>query len=92
MESKYFSSTPINTGRQPELGFVKAFMIVLMLLNHACCELYNLEHVIVANVETSITFIGAGMFMICTGIGMCCSRHQSPSDFVKRGISLLTVG
>ncbi len=79
-----------NRGRQPEIDCLKAFCIVPMIILHTfetCAEdpggFYHVVHLLEA-------LTGAAAFMLCMGIGTRYSRHQTPRDFARRGIGLLT--
>ena len=89
---KYFADEPVNTGRQPEIDCLKAFCIVPMALLHTfetCAQDPSFFNLFVHILE----FItGAASFMVCMGLGVRYSRHQSPRDYLRRGFELLTVG
>lgn len=90
---KYLSDKPVNLGRQPEIDCLKALCIVPMVLLHTfetCAQdrenvFYELIHIL-----ESVT--GAAAFMLCMGLGIRYSRHQSPRHLARRGFELLTVG
>jgi len=86
------SKNRVNTGRQPEIDVLKAFCIGWMIMLHTqecLAETENLAYVIS---DYACTFSGAATFMICMGLGVRYSRHQSPKEWLARGWELLTVG
>ena len=89
--NRFFSAEEVNRGRQPELDVLKAVCIVCMILLHTyedCAQEYNAISIFL---EYTSIFIGAAAFMICMGVGMHYSRHQTPKDYLIRGWELLTV-
>jgi len=92
--SRLFSKDSVNSGRQLEFDLVKAITIILMIWTHV----YEQHSV---DMSGSISWVnayvrggmyGAVTFMICMGIGMVYTRHQSIHDFFSRGVGLLTTG
>lgn len=89
---KYLANSAVNKGRQPEIDCLKAFCIFFMIFLHTFDELAEdatTVHYIITIIE-SLT--GAGAFMLCMGIGTRYSRKQAPTDWLRRGFELLTVG
>ena len=89
----------VNTGRQFEVDFVKFLAIPFMILVHAYEQFgaFDHEHIFPDTVfRHVIEFLGgppvAPVFMFCMGIGMIYTKHNSPSDFVRRGLKLLLAG
>ena len=86
----YLADREVNRGRQPEIDCLKAFCIVPMILLHTfetCAAepggFYHAVHLLEA-------LTGAAAFMLCMGLGMRYSRHQTPQAYAHRGIGLLT--
>ena len=90
---KFFSEEKVNKGRQPELDWLKAVCILMMIMLHVYDDCANEPGgLIYSFFDYACTFLGAGAFMICMGVGMRYSRKQEPKDYVLRGIEILTVG
>ena len=77
----------INTGRQFEVDVAKAFAVFFMIVVHV------FEHTVTYDESPLwylVEFFGcapsAGVFMFVMGLGMVYTRHDSPADFVRRGI------
>ena len=87
-----FSKDRVNTGRQPEIDLLKAFCISWMILLHTQECLAETENLLFVIADYACTFSGAAAFMICMGMGVRYSRHQSPKDWLTRGWEFLTVG
>ena len=90
-----FSRDRINTGRQPELDFMKAYCIIMMMITHSIDELYvgysaHLPSKIIDNVLAQS--IGAQAFMISMGIGIVFTKKNTPGRFAKRGLYILVTG
>ena len=91
MKSRFFSEEKVNTGRQPELDFLKALCVVGMIITHVLLDLG--DKVMPTVIDDYLTeFFGAATFMICMGIGMGYMRNQTPAGYMKRGFGLLTIG
>lgn len=89
----YFSTEPINSGRQPELDMAKGLAIVFMVWVHVFEELApNSTGPLITFVEILGGPFAAPIFMICLGIGISYSKHNAPKDLLRRGISLLGTG
>ncbi len=90
---RYFAKEKVNAGRQPELDWLKAVCILMMIILHVYDDcgsepggpLYGFF-------DYACTFLGAAAFMICMGIGMRYSRKQDAKSYVLRGFEILTVG
>jgi len=89
--NKYiFSKENVNMGRQPEFDYLKTFIIFVMILQHVY-ENYSRDYF--SDIIDFWGFIlGADVFMMLMGIGMKYSRHHEPSNYISRGILLLTKG
>ena len=90
-----FSKENINTGRQIEWDFAKVLAIALMIVTHyfAFCSFGN-----IGGYDTEVLIIylicqlSAPIFMFAMGIGMTYTRHNSPQEFIIRGIKLIFLG
>ena len=83
----------VNKGRQSELDWLKAVCILMMIMLHVyedCAA--EPGGLIYGFFDYACTFLGAGAFMICMGVGMCFSRNHDPKNYFLRGIEILTVG
>lgn len=89
---RLLSKDRVNTGRQPEVDILKAFCIGWMILLHTQECLAEEENLVFTISDFACTFSGAAAFMICMGLGVRYSRHQSPKEWMARGWELLTVG
>ena len=90
---KFFSEDNVNKGRQPELDWLKAVCILMMIMLHVyddCAA--EPGGLLYSFFDYACTFLGAGAFMICMGVGMRYSRKQDPKNYALRGIEILTVG
>lgn len=89
-----FSNENVNSGRQIELDFAKVFAILLMIVTHyfAFCTFGGIDY----DTEILIIFLlcqcSAPILMFAMGIGMIYTRHNSPKEFIIRGIKLLILG
>ena len=91
MNSRFFSDSKVNTGRQQELDLLKALCVVGMIFVHVLLDLG--KKVMPGVVDDYLTeFFGGATFMISMGIGMCYMRRQTPSSYLIRGFGLLTIG
>ncbi len=95
----FLSSEKVNTGRQFEVDCVKFFAIPFMVGIHFYEQFgkYDFAGVVPDTIfRNVIEFIGgplaAPVFMFCMGIGMVYTKHDSASDFMKRGLKLLLTG
>lgn len=82
-----------------EVDAVKFFAIFYMICEHVYERFgsFDLTGTLPDTVYRNIVeFCGgplsAPVFMFCMGIGMICTRHDSPSDHIRRGIKLLITG
>lgn len=89
-----FSQQNVNTGRQVEWDFAKVFAIALMIITHyfAFCSFGNLDYGKLTVAMFILTQYSAPIFMFAMGVGMVYTRHNSPKEFVVRGIKLLCLG
>ena len=91
MNSRFFSDSKVNTGRQQELDLLKALCVVGMIFVHVLLDLG--KKVMPGVVDDYLTeFFGGATFMISMGVGMCYMRKQTPSSYLIRGFGLLTIG
>ncbi len=99
MNNKLFSKEAVNTGRQNEFDWAKAFTIIVMVTVHV----YELLSVVDAeNVPVEGLFrnvleflagpLGAPLFMFSMGIGLIYSRNTTPSKMGIRGAKLIRNG
>ncbi len=91
---KLFSTQRVNTGRQIEWDFAKVFAIILMIVTHyfAFCSFGNVDYGKTTDAMFILTQCSAPIFMFAMGIGMAYTRHDSPREFIVRGIKLLLLG
>lgn len=91
--AKLFDKEEVNTGRQGEIDFLKAFLIIGMIFVHVYEDCF-LAHGILSDVicEYLCCIIGAASFMFCMGISMQYSSRVTPKNLALRGLSLLCVG
>ena len=83
----------MNTGRQLEIDWLKAFCIVLMIFNHVYSDDADAPGPLGSFIDDILLFfLGAGTFMFCMGIGMRYSRNQGPKAYAYRGFCLLSIG
>lgn len=87
----------MQSNRIKELDLVKTFTIIISMIGiHVMYHLADYEALsstLTANVLNVLaTAWGAPVFMFCMGITLGFSRHQEPSDWLRRGISLITIG
>ncbi len=96
---KILSDKNINTGRQPEADLIKFFAIPFMICIHIYEQFggYDFTNEMPDTLFRNATeFVGgplaAPVFMFAMGIGMIYTKHNSPSDHIKRGCRLLFTG
>lgn len=82
-----------------EVDVVKAFAILWMVFMHVYEQLSGIDYLREMPVDAfrnTIEFLGgpltAPVFMFSMGIGMVYTKHDSPSDFAKRGLKLFIGG
>ena len=85
-----FSKENVNMGRQPEFDYLKTFIIFIMVQEHVH-ENYSTDY-FTDIIDFWGFILGADVFMMLMGIGMRYSRNQEPSNYISRGILLLTKG
>lgn len=93
-----FGKEKLNTGRQSEFDWAKAFAIIYM----ACIHVYEKMSVINSDIVPKTPFRlvmeflagpwAAPIFMFAMGVGMTYSRHSSPEVMAVRGRKLLVNG
>ncbi len=88
-----FAKEEVNTGRQGEIDFLKAFLIIGMIFVHVYEDCFS-AHGVMSDVicEYLCVIIGAASFMFCMGLGMQYSSRVNPKNLALRGLSLLCVG
>ena len=96
MDTKQGAAAP---ARHFELDVVKTLAIVFMVCTHIYENLTGINWVSIPPdgfLRNLIEFAGgplaAPVFMTAMGVGMACTRHQSPEEFMKRGLKLLLGG
>ena len=85
-----FSNEKDNMGHQPEFDYFKALLVFMMVFVHFY-ENFSRDS-ITLTVEIIGFILGADGFMLLMGIGMKYSRHQELSNYISRGINLITKG
>ena len=92
--TQLFSKEKVNSSRQIEWDLAKVSAIFLMILVHyfAFCTFGNLDYGIITEYMFILFQCSAPIFMFAMGIGMIYTRHDSPREFVIRGIKLLLLG
>ena len=83
--------------RVKELDLTKSFIIIIGMIGiHVLYHLADyqvLSSSITANVLNILaTAWAAPVFMFCMGVTLGFSRHQNPSDWLHRGVHLITIG
>ncbi len=88
-----------STKRLFEIDAVKFFAIIFMICEHVYERFSAFDYSgTMPNTfyRNLIEFTGgplaAPVFMFCMGLGMVYTRHDKPSDFIRRGIKLLVTG
>ena len=85
-----FSKEKVNTGRQPEVDYLKTLGIFLIILSHVYD---NFSKGCLEKIIYFLSFIlGAGGAMLLMGMGMKYSKHHEPKYYIARGFGLLTIG
>jgi len=82
-----------------EFDVVKTLSIVFMICVHVYENMTEIDWLGIPPtgfLRNLIEFLGgpvaAPAFMFAMGVGMICTRHSSPSEFIRRGIRLLLGG
>ena len=85
-----------NNTRLIEVDVAKAFAIIYMVVDHVYERMIVVDRVATlpdSALRNIIEFAGgplsAPVFMFSMGIGMMYTRHNSPGNFMKRGLRLL---
>jgi len=85
-----------NNTRLIEVDVAKAFAIIYMVVDHVYERMSVVDRIATlpdSALRNIIEFaggpLGAPVFMFSMGIGMMYTRHNSPGDFMKRGLRLL---
>ena len=84
-----FSNENINMGHQPELDYLKALTVFLLILIHVYISIS--EGYLKTFLTHSSIIISAGGIMFMMGIGMKYSRHLDLKYYFYRGFVLLTI-
>jgi len=89
------STDKVNTGRQVEIDFLKAFtvvfsMIIIHVFDYDTLGFENKFTWWLDNIFGGI--FAAPVFMFCMGLGMVYSRNSDPRQTIIRGLKLLTIG
>ena len=84
-----FSKENVNTGHQPEIDYLKALSICIMILSHLNVG-YTASYLYL-KLEIIEIILSHSCFIFLMGIGMKYTRHQELKYYVARGISLLTL-
>ena len=81
----------MNTGHPPEADILRAFCVGWMILlpTQECPA--GAEKLVFVISDCARTFNRAAVLMICIGLGVRYSRHQSPEEWLARDWELLTV-
>ena len=89
----------VKNERRFELDVVKFFAIIFMITIHIYEYLgnYEVDDVMPDSAFRNIVeFLGgplvAPVLMLCMGIGMVYTKHNTPGDFLRRGIKLMIIG
>ncbi|MDO5850695.1 MAG: hypothetical protein Q4P14_05705 [Methanobacteriaceae archaeon] len=96
MFGNLFSANEINLERNFEWDFIKVISIICMILSH-CVDYGYLDTILGDNITYFFSYflggpLSAPVFMFCMGLGMLYTRHNTPKDFIKRGVYLLIIG
>ncbi len=92
------SKHALNTGRQPEIDYIKALGIVAMVIGHVYEELSVIDSFtmppqsIFRNSCELILALFAPIFMLAMGFGVVYAKHSDPKSMAKRGINLFVIG
>jgi len=90
-----FSKEEINTGRQKELDFMKAYIVMTVLIlahTYMFCTSQFHDSLVFVVYDIAAGVFGAPVFMFCMGIVMYYSRHRNPRWIGWRGLKILTLG
>ena len=87
------------TKRHFEIDVARAFVIIIMVLDHVyqiMCKSFNYDSLPTGVFRNVMEFlggpVGAPVFMFSMGVCMIFTRHNSPGEFMKRGLRLLIAG
>ena len=85
--------------RHFEVDVAKAFAIVFMVVVHVYTEMSGIDfyHAMPDSLlRNVIEYLGgpptAPVFMVAMGMGMVMTRHDSPKEFMRRGVRLFIAG
>jgi len=80
--------------RVPELDLAKSFTIIVAMIGiHSLYHLADYEMTTMGNILNVLaTAWGAPVFMFCMGVTLGYSHKQKPTDWMRRGCYLITIG
>lgn len=85
-----------NRHRLLELDLMKSFIIIFSMIGiHSLYDLSDFDRsgsTLCFILNILATQFGAPMFIYCMGATLCFSRHRKPTDYIRRGFNLLTIG
>ena len=84
------SQENVNMGHQPELDYIKALCILLIVTQHIY-ENFSYDSYYMIIYILSCTITPATTLMLLMGIGMKYTRHNEIKNYVARGFTLLTM-
>ena len=95
MLDKIFSKEICNTGRQIEIDVLRTWLLIDLILCHCFIYCSSDERLLTGIPYAYDSVIGgplcAPCFMLCMGIGMVYTKHNTARDFAKRGLMLAPV-
>lgn len=92
---KYLSDKPVNTGRQPEVDYAKAAMVLCLPFIHCIIECIP-EEALASGIPYLFDSIIGGPFsaptyLFAMGIGLVYSRKKDPKEIMMRGLILIGI-
>ena len=93
----WFSTEPVNIGRQPELDLAKAFLIFNLAIVHLFCECTPPEGLSEVGMPFYFDSVvggpfGAPMFIFCMGVGLAYTKKNAPALVFRRGVRIFLLG
>lgn len=92
----FFKREEINTSRQKNIDFAKAFSIIFMIFIHTLMvpPYAGLETTVFGNIANNYMggFMAAPVFMCVMGVGLAFSRHTSSKQIFKRATKFIIIG
>ena len=85
-----FAKENVNTGRQPEVDYLKTLGVFTIAVYHV--YLGFSQGYLMMPLKNLCVILTAGCLMFLMGIGMKYSRHHEIKDYICRGFLLLTLG